>query len=203
MVRTQPGPNREQLGFKEAVLAGFQFLRTYGLKPVKEEVTLVRYESKKVFVNVYHGRASFEIGIEVGRRDRPERYGLGYMVAWAGKDAWEAEGFGRGTMFQVSSGEGVGEFVPKVAELVKKYGAPFLLGDPGFYNELEKANQRASAEYTKRQLLETTRRHAESAWSEKNYAQVVDLYRPIREDLTGIEARRLAYAEKHILRPRG
>jgi hypothetical protein len=200
MFRTEPGPDRELLGFKDAVLAGFEFLSSYGLKPKKREATLVRYESKKTFVEVYHGHSSFEIGISVGRRDRPERYGLDYVVSWAGKAAWEAEGFGRGVMFQVSSREGVDQIVPKVAGLLQKYGEPFLRGDPEFYDTLAKANERASMEYTRRQMIEDTRKDAEYAWAEKNYARVAELYQPLREDLTIIEAKRLAYAEKQVLR---
>ncbi|HLN02441.1 MAG TPA: hypothetical protein VK335_24350 [Bryobacteraceae bacterium] len=199
----EPG-NRHQLGFGQAVLESFEFLRSYGLKPVTTTPTLVRYESRKVFVDVHHGRGSFEIGVKVGRRDRSEKYGLAYMVSWAGKAAWEAEGFGRGTMFQVSSREGVQQFVPRVAELVRKYGDPFLLGDKAFYRQLEEANRRASAEFTKRQVLEDIRKQAEASWSEKDFARVVELCKSMRADLTEIETRRLRYAERqsrlsHIL----
>jgi len=204
MFKTDSGPDRERLRFEETVLASFDFLGSYGLKPKKKEPTFVRYESKKVFLNVYHGRSSFEIGLELGRRDRPERYGLGYIIASAGKAAWEAEGFGHGTMFQVSSREGVQQLVPKVAGLLKKYGEPFLRGDPEFYDELAKANERASSEYTRRQLVERTRKDADTAWAGKQYARVVDLYQPLREDLTEIETKRLAYAEKKVrLTPAG
>jgi hypothetical protein len=189
------------LGFKDAVLSAFDFLRSYGLKPVQEEVTFVRYESKAVFVNVYHGRASFEIGVEIGRFDRPEKYGLDYIVSWAGKQAWEAEGFGQSTMFQVSSREGVQRFVPKVADLVRKYGDPFLRGEASFYDQLEKANERASVDFQKQQRLKSVRKEAAAVWSEKNYVRAVALYRSIQEDLTEVETRRLAYAEKHTLVP--
>jgi hypothetical protein len=199
LFETEPGPDRDRLRFVETVLASFEFLGSYGLKPKKTEVTWVRFESKSVFVEVYHGRASYEIGIDIGRRDRAERYGLDYIVFRAGEGAWSAEGFGRGTMFQVSSREGVQQFVPKVAELLKKYGERFLRGDPEFYDELAKANERASADYTRRQLIEGVRKKANSAWAEKNYRRVVDLYQPLREDLTEIESRRLAYAEKQML----
>jgi len=91
MFQTDPGKDRWQLGFQDSVLSSFDFLSTYGLRPVEESATFVRYESSSVFVNVYHGRASFEIGVEIGRRDRPEKYGLDYIVSWAGKRAWEAE----------------------------------------------------------------------------------------------------------------
>jgi hypothetical protein len=52
MFLTDPGKHRWQLGFKDAVLSDFKFLTAYGLKPVQEDVTLVRYESDVVFVNV-------------------------------------------------------------------------------------------------------------------------------------------------------
>lgn len=56
-VPNEAGKDRWQLGFKDAVLFGFGFLSTYGLRTVEEDATFVRYESDSVFVNVYHGRA--------------------------------------------------------------------------------------------------------------------------------------------------
>jgi hypothetical protein len=191
---TDAGVNREQLGFAKAVLGSFDFLRTYGLKPVEGSATFVRFESRDVFANVYHGRASYEIGVEVGIKARNEKYGLDYIVSRAG--AWEAEGFGRGTIFQVRSPEGVQRILVRVAELLKKYGTPFLEGDAGFYGQLDEANRRASAEYTKRQFVEGIRKQANAAWVEKSFSRVVELYQSIREDLTAIEAKRLAYAQK-------
>jgi hypothetical protein len=198
MFQTDPGKDRWKLGFKDAVLSSFEFLRSYGLNPLEENATFVRYESDAVFVNVYHGRGSFEIGVEVGRLDRPEKYGLGSIVSWAGKQAWEAEGFGRGTMFQVSTREGVQNIVPKVAQLMKKYGDPFLSGRPGFYDELQKANDRASVEFEREQMLTRIRKEADTAWATKDFARVAELLQPVRGDLTEIESKRLAYAEKHI-----
>jgi hypothetical protein len=197
MFHTDPGKDRWQLGFKDAVLSSFEFLRTYGLAPISEDVTFVRYESDAVFVNVYHGRGSFEIGVEIGRLDRTEKYGLDYVVSWAGKLAWETEGFGRGTMFQVSTREGVQNTVPKVAELVKKYGDAFLRGNPAFYEELQKANERSSVEYEREQMLTRIRKEADAAWTAKDFARVAELLQPIWSDLTEVESKRLAYAEKH------
>ena len=197
MFRNEPGKDREQLGFKDAVLFNFRFLRTHGLKPVKEDVTFVRYESDAVFTNVYQGRGSFEIGVEIGRLDRPEKYGLGYIVSWAGKQAWEAKGFGRETMFQVSTRQGVQNIVPKVAALVKRYGDPFLSGRPAFYDELQKANEQASVAYEREQMLSRIRKEADVAWTAKNFARVASLLQPLRSDLNEVASKRLAYAEKH------
>jgi hypothetical protein len=196
MLKSEPEVNRRQLRFEEAVLAGFDFLRSHGFKLVETGPTLVRFESRKVFVNIYHGRASYEIGVEVGLKARSEKYGLDYIVSWAGETAWKAEGFGRSTMFQVSSWEGVQRIVPRVAEIVRKYGEPFLGGDARFYGQLDDANRRASAEFTKRQHLAAIRKLADAAWSEKNFSRLYELYQSIEEDLTAIESKRLSYARK-------
>ena len=164
---------------------------------MRQEATFVRYESGAVFVNVYHGRGSFEIGVEIGRLGRPEKYGLDYIVSRAGTQAWEAEGFGRGTMFQVSTREGVQNFVPQVAQIVKKYGDPFLSGSAAFYDELEKVNARGSIVFEHAQRVKRIRKEANAAWSAKDFARVADLLQPIADDLTEVEGKRLAYARKH------
>ncbi len=188
----------EQLGFRDAVLSSFRFLGTYVFKPVKEDVTFVRYESDAAFINVYQGRGSFEIEMEIGRLERPEKYGLDYIVSWAGKAAWEAEGFGRGTMFQVRTREGVQNVVPRVAGLVQRYGDPFLSGHPAFYDELQKVNERASVTFEREQMLTRLRKEADAAWMAKEFARVAELLQPVRADLTEVETKRLAYAEKHV-----
>ena len=69
---------REQFGFPEAVLASFRFLvEDFGFSVVEHEPTYVRFESREVFVNLYHGRGSYELGVEIGERlkgdNTPER----------------------------------------------------------------------------------------------------------------------------------
>ena len=58
MVTTEPSKKQASLGFADAVASAFEFLiKDLSFVCVKHEVTLVRYESNTVFVNVYHGRA--------------------------------------------------------------------------------------------------------------------------------------------------
>lgn len=95
--------------------------------------------------------------------------------------------------------EGVQRFVPKVANLLKKYGEPFLQAESKFYDELAIANECASLDYTGRQLIEGIRKKSNIAWTEKNYMLVVELYQSLGENLTEIESKRLAYAEKQSL----
>jgi hypothetical protein len=198
MLTREPGPNRWMLGFKEAVLSSFKFLGEFGLSAVDEQVTFVRYESPEVFVNVYHGRASYELGVEIARLKEPNRKLTIYsIIAWLGVE--KAEGMGQPVMFQVSSREGVQEFVPKLAALVKKYAAPLLRGDESAYRSALEFQEKQWNEYVKEVNLKNIRNRAEAAWHAKDYAQVVELYDPVRDDLSDVEAKKLAYAEQQVL----
>ena len=93
MLNKEPSPERAKLGFREAVLSSFKFLNDVGFRPVEQEMTLVRYESPEVFVNVYHGRASFELGVEIGRLKEPnDKLTLYDIVAWAGVEKPKVSG---------------------------------------------------------------------------------------------------------------
>jgi hypothetical protein len=198
MLQIDPSPKRAELGFRESVLANFRFLGDLGFHPVQEEVTLVRHESPTVFVNIYHGRASFELGVEIGGlREPSEKVTLYDIVAWAG--ALDAEGFGQHVMFQVSSREGVQQFVPRLANLVQRYGTPFLMGDATAYTGVLEARSRAATDYERQVHLDDLRRRAEAAWNSKDFTQVVKLYASMKSEMTEVEAKRLAYAEKHVL----
>ncbi|MBZ5724375.1 MAG: hypothetical protein LAP87_05200 [Acidobacteriia bacterium] len=70
MFKTEAGANRELLAFEGAALGSFNFLRSYGLKPVTKNSTFVRYQSKQVFVNVYHGRTPEDKNSRSGARKR-------------------------------------------------------------------------------------------------------------------------------------
>jgi hypothetical protein len=198
MLNKVPGPDRGRLGFREAVRTSFRFLNELGLRPVEEKETFVRYESSAVFVNVYHGRASFELGVEIGRlKDPNEKLTLYDIVAWAGAE--EKEGFGQHVVFQVSSPEGIREFVPKLARLAEEYGTPFLKNEASAYHGALEARSRGSAEYAKQVNLRSVRSKAQTAWHAKDHARVVELYGSMRNDLTEIEAKRMAYAEQQAL----
>lgn len=194
-----PGPDRWKLGFREAVLSNFDFLAFHGLRPVRQEVTFVRYESSEVFVNVYHGRGSYELGVEIGRLKDPQKreLSIGGVVDWAG--AYEAEGFGKHVMFQVGTREGVLEFVAKLAALVRKYAIPLVRNDGSAWNTALELQARRRDEYIKGANLAALREKAEAAWHAKDYAHVVELYSHVREDLTEVEVKKLVYAERQAL----
>lgn len=207
MFHFEPRSDRWELGFKEAVLASFDFLRKYGFSCVRAEPTFVRYETsallstKNLFVNVYHGRGSYELGVEIGPRDRDQAsLALPLIVEWASRK--KGENLNQQTIFQASTREGVQQFVPKLAELVQKYATLFLEGDPTAYQSAAQHVRRDSALCEKEIQLRRVREQAEAAWHDKDYAQVVGLYEPFQEDLSRSEGMRLEYAKKQVLHHR-
>ncbi|MGH9535315.1 MAG: hypothetical protein ACRD2E_10680 [Terriglobales bacterium] len=192
------GPNRWRLGFPEAVVESFRFLEDLGFRIVKRLPTFVRYESGQVFVNIYHGLSSCEIGVEVGRRDLGHPYRLPTMVEWAGEDAYEREGFGRHVMFQVSTREDVQTFAPKVASLVQRYGAEFLRGDPAFYEAVHRWAVPLGAAYVASERDRVRRDRAERARMARDFATMARAYDELEGELTPLERKRLEYAHKRI-----
>jgi hypothetical protein len=203
MFHFEPGSDRWKLGFKQAAIANFRFLYRYGFRRVRTEPTFVRYETvwplsrKKLFVNVFHGRGSYVMGVEVGqKKDQGVILPLPSIVKWAG--GAEAEDFEKRTMFQASSREAVQELVPKMAGLVRKYAGSFLSGDERAFNSAFEEGRRSSARYLKEMELGRARGKAEVAWHVKDYEEVVRLYEPFQEDLAESESMRLQYARKQL-----
>lgn len=199
MFRFGSGPNRERLCFKEEVLSAFNFLtKEHGFHCVKAEITFVRYESQSVFINIYHGRGSFEIGFEIGQLDvspkYPEvKYTLGDLLDLVG--VREKEEY---TFFQASTKERIKIWVPKLAELVRKYGGSILKGVPDIFGRLKEIQTRNSEMYLKEIRISRIRKKAEEVWHSKDYKTLVKLYESIREDLTPAEAKKLEYARRRL-----
>ena len=202
MLNKEPGPERARLGFEDAVLPNFKFLADFGLRPVEENITFVRYESSEVFVNIFHGRASYELGVEIGRLKEPgTKLSIFDIVRSVGAE--KAEGFGHHVMFQVSSREGVRTFVPKLAALVREYALPFLRGDEHAYRSARESRAKRYTDEAREGNLRVVRSKADAAWQARDYAHVAELYGSIRQELTEVEAKKLAYAEQHALTTEG
>jgi hypothetical protein len=190
--------SRERFGFSQAVLTSFRFLiAEFGFKCVKQETTLVRYESSSVFVNIYHGRSSYELGVEIGelRRnsDVPEfGFTLGEIISLTDTK------IGSMYPYQITKPELISKYISQLAELVKKYAVSALIGDRVFFEQLSSSQLRKSEEYIKDMKLTEVRTKGEVAWREKNYKQVVELYGSVEGDLTLSERKKLEYARRKL-----
>lgn len=197
MLRKDPGPERKRLGFQDTVKSNFRFLERYGLELVESNSTLVKYESSRVFVRIYHGRVSFELGVELGEVSDPLEKAVSIFDVVDAEGASDREGLSGHTVFQVSSKKDLEELMPKLSSLVQKYAGPLLRGDRHAYERVREHQSRKAARETREVQLTAVRRKAEAAWQKRDYARLIELFRPWRQYLIGSEAKKLAYAERH------
>ena len=195
---TTVSSDRSQLGFPDAVKACFSFLTKEGFQIVEENPTLVRYQSQGVVASVFHGRASYELGVEFATVGAPnEKFNLYRMLVWARQAGRLTEL--PSMAFQTNSKEEIKRMVCEIAALVQRYGGPILSGDAVVYTALREEQSRDAVAYTKEVHLRAARRQAEEAWQSKDYAAVARIYEQINgDDLSASEVMRLHYAEKVV-----
>ncbi|MGH8647514.1 MAG: hypothetical protein ACREX4_24865 [Gammaproteobacteria bacterium] len=208
MFHAEPNPDRSLLRFEEAVLDSFSFLRSeFGFRVVESEVTRVRYESEDAFVNVYHGRSSYEIGCEIGllqQKRKEDPNALGEDAPETAFSIWEiarmgsAPGVTDRTFYQASTSHVIAELVPRLADLVKNFGRRALSGDRVLYKALEHAHSAWFEEYQKETMLMQIRRQVVDAWQARDFHRVVQLLEPVMQDLTPAEVRKLEYARSRL-----
>lgn len=192
--------NRAELRFVEEAQTAFHFLvKELGFRLVKcEPPTFLRYESNELFVNVYHGRLSYEIDVEIGRLSDPNqrRYWiadvLGAILGWKDKSM---------TYFQASNQKALRGCIHMIADLVAKHYRPMLAGDLAVLDRVAAYSSEKNAAYTRQLVEQPVRDAADKAWREKDYVRVRELYGSIRDSLTPVERKRLEYAEKHAAHP--
>jgi hypothetical protein len=188
--------DRGELGFVAVAQAAFNFLvEEFGFRLVKSEPpTFVRYESDVMFLNVYHGRRSYELGVEVGPLADPVglRYGLpdvlGAILGWDDKSR---------TYFQASNAQAVRRCVGAIADLVASHYGAVLMGDRTVLERVAAYRSEKNQAYEKQALQRPVREAADKAWRAKDYENVQRLYSSIRNDLSLVERKRLDYAERH------
>ena len=194
-----PTVDRDQLGFVSEVMSAFKFLLTeYGFICVRVEPSFVRYESSSIFVNIYHGRTSSELGVEIGKLEnipglQENWYTIGEVMDLVG--IREKLKF---TFFQASTQERVKTLVPKLAEYVREYAKPIFEGNTQIFEKLEELRSKKSDEYIKEMRLRRIREEAEKSWHKKDYAKLVELYNSMKDDLTLVEVKKLEYAQKRL-----
>lgn len=189
---------RAELRFVEEAQTAFHFLvEELGFRLVKcEPPTFVRYESNKLFVNVYHGRLSYEIDVEIGRLSDPyhRRYWiadvLGAILGWEDKSR---------TYFQASNQKALRGCIQVIADLVAKHYRPMLAGDLAVLDRVAAYASERNQAYERKSAERPVRNAADKAWRARDYAKVRELYESIRDSLTPVERKRLEYAEKHTV----
>jgi hypothetical protein len=201
----EAGPDRWKLGFKEAVLENFKFLRQYGYRLARADVTFVRYERpwysfrRRFYVNVYHARGGYDLGVEIGPRDNDrEQVNLLGILSWA--KAPEVKNWHVGdTLWLAATREAVQTLVPKIAQLVHGYAEPFLQGDPEAFKSLKKMSREAYAVWEEQHHRNAPKRYqATLAWKAKDFERVAAIYASFENELNPEEKERLAEARREL-----
>lgn len=185
---TSMSETRDSLAFRREAEAAFEFLRReLGLRLTTAEETFLRYESDAVFVNVYHGRSSYELRFEIGLLANPQsKYYPEELVA--------LRGVGDEAFFQASSAERVKQYVPRLAGLLRTYAGALLAGDQAEFERLQEVRDRLATAVTHRYFASGMREKADVAWKRGDYAALVDALSAISNDLSPAEERKLAFA---------
>lgn len=124
-------PDRAELSFLEVVRQEFAFVGNFGFREVDAVPTIVRYHKDDLQLNVFHGRISYEVSMEIGRDD--DLYPLWALIHAVDPDAEKSYRPSAAT-----SSAAVTSGVERLATLVRRYGARALRDDPAFFKELKK-----------------------------------------------------------------
>jgi hypothetical protein len=180
----------------ELVSEIFGFLGQYGMTQITADPTFVRYESDRVFLNIYHGRSSFEIGAEIGLRKGAKAgkaYPIGNLIELAGPKS-EA----KYRKFAAAKPDAVRIGLAQLRDIIVDYAKPALTGDESVFAELERVGNEWRKNFADEVHARQVRPEAEAAFKAKNFDHAVRLYESIRESfLTPAEVKKLEYARKY------
>ena len=189
---------RKLLQFSELAESALTSLATeFGMVVAKSTPTLVRLEGPAVFVNFFHGRSSYEVGIEVGRRGHAEELTRPYDLAevMAVTDADAARRYRRP---QASDLDSLRSVVQRAVEQLVAYGRNALAGDPTFFDVLREVRLERAADSGRRLRHASARARAEEAWHLKDHRGVVAALEQLGDAITAAEAKKYAYSKKQL-----
>ena len=181
---------RAKLGFKEAVRQHFKFLGRYGFNEILALTTIVQYRNRNLDVCVYHGRLSYEIGVEIYQAD--ERFTIGELIRLSDEEAYEKY---RSPMVS-SSSVALDSAIERLATLLSKYGEKALQNDYATFDALRKQGVVLVEQLALDVLESQIRPLAAQAFRERRYKDAAKLYKKISARLSNAERAKLAFARK-------
>ena len=186
--------DRSLLHFPEEVKRRFTFLAASGFRDVHAEPTLVRYESQPMIINVFHGRRSYEIGLEIESREVPaESHTMSEILRLV--DAERADNYRN---FAAHTVEGVAQGVQQLAVLFQKCIEAGIFNDEHFFPRLKVQRSTLTNDYWFKMNFKQAHYEAESAWSKKDFGKVVQILSPLQEHLNPSDLKKLDYAKNHL-----
>ena len=184
--RSASGSGR--LGFIEFALSAFAFLLRRGFEVVLYEPTRLVFESSAVFVSVYHGRSSYQVGLEIGHMGRDRRkYSLHEILAAL------APGEVEKARCQTTDPDVLERCLSSIADVVERTCGPLLAGDIGAFEDLRIAAAPRRKAATLEAQFGAILDRADQAWDAKDFHRAKLLYQKAETALDGVRRRRLEY----------
>lgn len=180
---------RARFGFADLVAKHFAFLEPLGFARRRSSSTLVCYGKGNLELRVYHGRSSYEIGLEIDRG--ATWFTLSDLIR--ATDAAAADKYRNPA---ISRPEGMATGVARVAEVFQRYGQRALDDEPGFYDGLERQRRAWLENYALDVLAQQTRPKANAAFRAGRYAEAAELFEQIRARLGPAEQKKLEIARR-------
>lgn len=181
------------LQFPQKVKQYFLFLeQRYNFRCIQEEITFVRYKRSDIHIDVYHGRGSFEAGVEFGQISAGESYSLEMLVTLldegVAKDFWPR--FSR-------TPEKLDQTLQNAAHGLLKYGISILEGNYNdIFDKLDELGEKRITEFNLKSNINHYRPRGYEAFKAGDYAKAVEFYSQIEEALTPVEKKKLELAKK-------
>jgi hypothetical protein len=189
---------RSCLHFPEEVRFHFNYLvDRHDFCCVVVKSTFVRYESNNIFINIYHGRSSYEIGLEIGQLGSSGKPEEAFNISWLIKlvDPQRAADY---KLYVAKTTDLVRKGVFQLCELFKKYAGKAIFADESTFTLLAKQTGDWKKSYAKEVLASQVRPKANAAFSNRNYGDAVCLYESIFSELTPAELKKLEFAQKQL-----
>lgn len=188
--------DRRALRFDATVREEFGFLATQGFSELDGATpTFVAFSNGNVIVTVYHGRRSFEVGVEIAQVTASRGFPLGALIEL--QDGERSASFRK---FVARTPETVRRGLADAAALLAEFGAAALRGDSQVFAELLEQRHQKGRDLHLDGLASQLRPEAASAFRERRFADVVTLLGQIRSLLTPAELKKLDYAEAILKR---
>lgn len=190
---------RDALGFDASVEREFEFLGEHGFIVRRREPTLVRFESDRLGIDVYHGRQSYEIGLLIGpaRPVRAKVYSMSLLL-----DIAVPELAREYRDYAAVEPEAVRRGASELARLFRLCVDRGILVQRDLLERLAERGAQAAHDYAAEVLLSQTRRKVEAAWKVRDYAEVVELLSPVEHLVGEVERKKLRYARGKVGRSR-
>lgn len=182
------GPGR--LGFVDHVLSAFAFLLRLGFVVTRCEATFVRFEKDNVFVNVYHGRASYQVGLELGRLLDGDVYSLHELFRVLAPSEIEQ------ARCQTTNSEVLRQCLASIAATIEQHCDALLAGNANAFEKVGATIAPLRKAATLQAQFGATIDRADKAWELKDFSKAADLYERSAPALDETRMRRLEYLRK-------